>query len=78
MPVWLDMALMATTVAAGAALLLRAVWRHSRCEACPANPSLMQRVQHLAGGRQRKGVTELRLGRQPSAARASASTASRG
>lgn len=79
MPIWLDLGLMATTVTAGVWLLVRAVLRHTRCEACPAKP------RHTLDGAQRgrsehKRLTQLGIGRSAaaSAARAAASAASRG
>ena len=86
MPAWLDLTLMASTVATGVWLLVRAVVRHSRCEACPANPTLLQQTQMLlqqslpAGTRQAKPASQLGIGRSSvaSAARAAASAASRG
>lgn len=86
MPAWLDLALMVSTVTAGVWLLVRAVVRHSRCEACPANPTLLQQTQSLpkqnlaSGGRQAKPAHQLGIGRSSgaSAARAAASATSRG
>ena len=78
MPLWLDLTLMVSTVAGGVWLLVRAVLRHSRCEACPAYPRVTAGVSQRSVPR-RKSLTQLGIGRSASgsAARAAASAASR-